>query len=74
MKFQLPVICALLTALFWALYGPTLAEARTDLKSPFKPYVAIGLAYLVWGVFGGVLVSTAGMPVLPPSRRIDPRQ
>ena len=46
-------VFALLTGLCWGLYGPALASARTELKSPFKPYLAIGLAYLVWGVLGG---------------------
>lgn len=50
-----PVMFAVLTAIFWGTYGPVLAESRTFLKSPFKPYVAIGIAYLVWGIGGGVL-------------------
>jgi hypothetical protein len=54
MKFA-PILFAILTAIFWGTYGPTLAESRVFLKSPFKPYVAIGLAYLVWGIGGGVL-------------------
>lgn len=52
---QLPVLFAILTALCWGFYGPVLAESRAFLKSPFKPYVAIGLAYLVWGVGGGII-------------------
>lgn len=55
MKLSMPVVFALLTALFWGTYGPTLAESRAFLKSPFKPYVAIGLAYLLWGVGGGII-------------------
>ncbi|MFN0051654.1 MAG: hypothetical protein ACKV0T_05655 [Planctomycetales bacterium] len=50
-----PVMFAILTAVFWGTYGPVLAESRTFLKSPFKPYVAIGIAYLVWGIGGGIL-------------------
>jgi hypothetical protein len=50
-----PLLFALMTALFWGLYGPVVAESRADLKSPFKPYVLIGLAYLVWGIGGGLL-------------------
>jgi hypothetical protein len=50
-----PVIFALLTALFWGLYGSALGQARSALLSPFKPYVAIGVAYLVWGVLGGLV-------------------
>jgi hypothetical protein len=52
---KLPVLFALLTGLFWGLYGPALAQSRSMLGSPFKPYVAIGLAYLLWGVLGGVI-------------------
>lgn len=55
MKFSPPVLFAIMTALCWGLYGPVLAYSRTDLKSPFKPYVAIGLAYLVWGIGGGIV-------------------
>ena len=50
-----PVLFALLTALFWGLYGPTLGQSRTGLLSPFKPFVAIGVAYLVWGILGGLV-------------------
>jgi hypothetical protein len=49
-----PVVFALLTALFWGCYGPALGQSRSALLSPFKPYVAIGVAYLVWGILGGV--------------------
>jgi len=55
MKIPLPVVFALLTALFWGTYGPVLHESRAFLKSPFKPYVAIGIAYLVWGIGGGII-------------------
>lgn len=55
MKDPLPIVFAVLTAIFWGTYGPVLAESRTFLKSPFKPYVAIGIAYLVWGIGGGVI-------------------
>ena len=50
-----PILFALLTAVCWGLYGPMLAQARGALASPFKPFVFIGLAYLVWGVIGGVI-------------------
>lgn len=50
-----PVLFALLTAAFWGLYGPALAQARSELLSPFKPYFAIGVAYLVWGMIGGAI-------------------
>lgn len=54
MKLSMPVIFALLTGLFWGTYGPTLAQARFYEKSAFKPYVMIGVAYLVWGIIGGL--------------------
>jgi len=50
-----PVLFALLTALFWGLYGPALGQSRSMLASPFKPYVAIGGAYLIWGLLGGMV-------------------
>ena len=43
-----------MTAVFWGMYGPALGQARSALLSPFKPYVAIGVAYIVWGVLGGL--------------------
>lgn len=46
-----PTLCV---ALFWGLYGPALAQSRSALLSPFKPYLMIGLAYLVWGILGGI--------------------
>ncbi len=57
MKNYLPFLFALGTALCWGLYGPTLGKARladSDL-SPFKPYVGIGLAYLVIAILGGLI-------------------
>lgn len=50
-----PIIFALLTALCWGLYGPILGQAKSMAASPFKPFVAIGVAYLVWGVLGGLI-------------------
>jgi hypothetical protein len=52
---QWPIIFALLTGLFWGTYGPALGEARKLEKSAFKPYVMIGVAYLVWGIVGGLI-------------------
>ena len=55
-----PVLFALGTAFFWGLYGPTIGNAQIkgvqppDGWSPFKPYVFIGLAYLVIAVGGGL--------------------
>ena len=57
MKNYLPFLFALGTAMCWGLYGPTLGKARladSDL-SPFKPYVGIGLAYLIIAIAGGLL-------------------
>ena len=65
MKHQLPIIFALGTALCWGLYGPTLQHARAPGSppspppegwSPFKPYVGIGLAYLVLAIIGGLIM------------------
>lgn len=50
---RMPVVFALLTACFWGLYGPALGQARSELLSPFKPYFAVGIAYLVWAIVGG---------------------
>lgn len=55
MKNMLPIVFALSTGFFWGTYGPVLAQARTFEKSPFKPYVMIGVAYLVWGILGGII-------------------
>jgi drug/metabolite transporter (DMT)-like permease len=54
---MLPILFALGTAICWGLYGPTLAHSRSPDKlwSPFKPYVGIGLAYLVIAIAGGLL-------------------
>lgn len=55
-----PILFAAMTALFWGAYGPALGNAQTRLNPPegwssFKPYMFVGLAYLVLGVGGGVL-------------------
>lgn len=52
---KLPILFALLTALCWGVYGPALAQCRTALGSPFKPYVMLGVAYLIWAILGGLL-------------------
>ncbi len=50
----LPVIFASLTALFWGMYGPAIGFARTaEGNNPFKPYLMIGVAYLIWAILGG---------------------
>lgn len=60
MKFQfLPVLFAALTALFWGMYGPVIGLARTaeggGPSAAFKPYVLIGVAYLIWAILGGII-------------------
>ncbi|MCA9088592.1 MAG: hypothetical protein KDA90_08140 [Planctomycetaceae bacterium] len=49
------IVFALLTALFWGMYGPALQTSRVQGQSPFKPFVLIGVAYLVFGVLGGII-------------------
>lgn len=55
----MPALFALGTAICWGLYGPVLANARSIKSppewSPFKPYVFIGLAYVVWAIGGGLM-------------------
>lgn len=55
MKSSLPILFALATGFFWGTYGPVLGQARTFERSPFKPYVMIGAAYLLWGIIGGLI-------------------
>lgn len=57
MKISLPILFALGTALCWGLYGPVVQYARSPEKlwSPFKPYVGIGLAYIVIAFIGGLI-------------------
>ena len=57
MKYTIPIVFAMCTALCWGLYGPTVANARSVTKewSAFKPYVFIGVAYLVLACGGGLL-------------------
>lgn len=57
----LAVFCALCVAFCWGLYGPTLTHARApiggDIKwGPFKPYIFIGIAYLVIAIIGGAIM------------------
>lgn len=56
MNKTIPVLFALGTAFFWGLYGPTIGNAQIKGGgwSPFKPYVFIGIAYLVIAVCGGL--------------------
>lgn len=60
-----PILFAIGTAIFWGCYGPTIGNAqspRVDGRplmppegwTPFKPYVFIGVAYLVIAIAGGL--------------------
>ena len=52
----LPIVFASLTALFWGMYGPAIGFARTaEGNNPFKPYLMIGVAYLIWAIIGGAV-------------------
>ncbi len=59
-KMLIPILFALATAIFWGCYGPTIGNAQSPrvdgvpLWSPFKPYVFIGIAYLVIAICGGL--------------------
>ncbi len=52
------IVCALIVALCWGLYGPTLTNARSPAREwgPFKPYLFIGVAYLVIAIIGGAIM------------------
>jgi drug/metabolite transporter (DMT)-like permease len=52
------ILFALGVALCWGLYGPalTLSRAPKGEWGPFKPYVFVGIAYLVIAVIGGALM------------------
>ena len=53
----IPILFALGTALCWGMYGPAIGNARKTPPewSPFKPYVFIGVAYLVIAIIGGLI-------------------
>lgn len=62
-KMLIPILFALGTALFWGCYGPTIGNAQAPKVpgqppawSPFKPYVFIGVAYLVIAIIGGLIM------------------
>ena len=66
-KMLIPILFAIGTAIFWGCYGPTIGNAqspRVDGKpllppegwTPFKPYVFIGIAYLVIAIAGGLVM------------------
>lgn len=52
---MLGLLFAIATAIFWGLYGPALGKSRIPGQTPFKPYVFIGIAYLIWGCLGGAI-------------------
>ncbi|TWT51969.1 hypothetical protein KOR42_32520 [Thalassoglobus neptunius] len=49
------LLFAIATAVFWGLYGPALGKSRIVGQTPFKPYIFIGVAYLIWGCLGGAI-------------------
>ena len=56
----IPILFAVATACCWGLYGPTIGNAQVKVPppqgwSPFKPYVFIGIAYLVLAIGGGLI-------------------
>ncbi|MAT16729.1 MAG: hypothetical protein CMJ46_15840 [Planctomyces sp.] len=51
----LPILFAMGTAVCWGMYGTALGKARSFEQSPFKPYVFIGVAYLVWSIAGSFI-------------------
>ena len=62
-KMLIPILFAIGTAIFWGCYGPTIGNAQAPktpgsppLWSPFKPYVFIGVAYLVIAIVGGLIM------------------
>ncbi len=61
---KLPIVFAALTALFWGMYGPVIGLARSaEGGNAFKPYVLIGVAYLIWAILGGAIgMKATGAP------------
>ncbi|MGI9475025.1 MAG: hypothetical protein ACR2NZ_26065 [Rubripirellula sp.] len=66
-KMMIPILFAIGTAIFWGCYGPTIGNAQTPRVdgrpllppegwTPFKPYVFIGIAYLVIAIIGGLIM------------------
>ncbi len=66
-KMLIPILFAVGTAVFWGCYGPTIGNAQTPRVdgrplmppegwTPFKPYVFIGIAYLVIAIAGGLVM------------------
>ncbi|TWT82025.1 hypothetical protein CA13_34800 [Planctomycetes bacterium CA13] len=67
-KMLIPILFALGTAIFWGCYGPAIGNAQSPRGidgrpmvppegwTPFKPYVFIGIAYLVIAIAGGLIM------------------
>ena len=66
-KMLIPILFAVGTAIFWGCYGPTIGNAQPPRGAagplappegwtPFKPYVFIGIAYLVIAIVGGLVM------------------
>ena len=83
-KMLIPILFALGTALFWGCYGPTIGNAQTprvdgkpllppDGWTPFKPYVFIGIAYLVIAIAGGLAMMKVWPPLTDTSSAARPR-
>ena len=51
------ILWALSVALFWGLYGHALQNGRSPARewSSFKPYLWVGIAYLIIAVVGGAI-------------------
>ena len=69
----LAIIFALLVACCWGMYGPTLSHARSPAREwgPFKPYVFIGVAYLVIAIIGGAFMMKMGGVIGLPTDTFD---
>ena len=65
----LGLVFAIATAVFWGLYGPALQESRIKGETPFKPFIFIGIAYLVWGCLGGGMA----IPIMGDSFTFQPK-
>jgi len=67
-KMLIPILFAIGTACFWGCYGPAIGNAQSPRGvdgrpllppegwTPFKPYVFIGIAYVVIAVAGGLVM------------------
>ena len=69
----LAILFAVLVACCWGLYGPTLSKSRspTGEWGPYKPYVFIGVAYLVIAIAGGAVMMKLGGVIGLPTDNFD---